>query len=110
MKKQLTLLSIITLSLAVCFTACKKEVGSSNSNDEVSRHSEDQTQFSGDVDAVANDANLALESSASFSGRQDQTQSVICNATVVLDTLSNPRTITITYNGLNCFGTETRTG
>jgi len=34
----------------------------------------------------------------------------ICGATTVLDTLSNPRTITITYNGLDCSGTRTRTG
>ena len=110
MKKQLTLLSIVTLSLAVCFTACKKEVGSSDSNNEVSKHSEDQTQFSGEVDAVANDANVALESNASFSGRNEQIQTLICNASVVLDTLSNPRKITITYNGLNCFGTANRSG
>jgi hypothetical protein len=29
---------------------------------------------------------------------------------VVVDSISNPRTITITYNGLNCFGTANRTG
>jgi len=29
---------------------------------------------------------------------------------VVIDTVSNPRTITITYNGSNCFGGRTRTG
>jgi len=110
MKKQIALLFIIMLSGAVYFTACKKESSSGDSNAEVTKHSDDQAQISAEVDAVANDADIALESSSSFSGRMDQTQTLICNATVVADTISNPRTITITYNGLNCFGTETRTG
>lgn len=37
-------------------------------------------------------------------------QSLICDATVAADMLSNPRTITITYNGTNCIGNRTRTG
>ena len=63
------------------------------------------------MDGVANDANIALEGSAAFSGRTtDQNQNLICNATVVRDSLSNPRTITITYNGASCFGNTSRTG
>jgi hypothetical protein len=60
------------------------------------------------VDAVSDDADNALDVTAGFSGRGDQIQ--ICNASVVVDTASNPRTITITYNGANCQGTRTRTG
>jgi hypothetical protein len=59
---------------------------------------------------VANDADATLDATPGFSGRGDQVQTLICNATVVVDTLSNPRTITITYNGPNCQNTTTRTG
>ncbi|MES1160409.1 MAG: hypothetical protein ABUM51_06620, partial [Bacteroidota bacterium] len=34
----------------------------------------------------------------------------ICDATIMVDTTVNPRTLTITYNGSNCAGTRTRTG
>lgn len=110
MKKQIKLLSIAILSVAIAFTACKKETSPKNSDSEISTHSDDQTRFSTDVDAVANDANIALESYSSFSGRMDQPQTLICNASVAIDTVSNPRTITITYNGNDCFGVNTRTG
>ena len=111
MKRQLALLSIVTLFASLTFTACKKEASTdTTSNTEVSKHSEDQSRFSTEIDAVANDANVAVESNGSFTGRTDQVQSIICNANVIIDTMTNPRTITIVYNGLNCQGTATRTG
>jgi hypothetical protein len=112
MKKQLALLALTALFTAVLFTACQKSTkdNSTDSNTEITKHSDDQNRFSTEVDAVANDADLAVESSSSFTGREQQTQSVICNATVVYDSVSNPRTITITYNGNDCFNTVNRTG
>jgi hypothetical protein len=61
------------------------------------------------VDAAANDINTVLETTAGFSGRGEDIQ-IICDATVAVDTLSDPRTITITFNGTNCLGNRTRTG
>jgi hypothetical protein len=111
-KKSLLFLSTALFFVAI-FTACKKEdKSSSNDNStEASVHSDDQARFSSEVDAVANDADGSLESSASFSGRLDQAHlNVVCDATLEYDTISNPRTITITYNGGNCWGTRIRTG
>jgi hypothetical protein len=112
MKKQIVRLSLIGLCFAVVFTACKKNNNDSTTDytTELSTHSDDQAQVSDDVDATANDANLVLESNASFTGRPGQVENLICNATVVVDTASNPRTITITYNGPSCQGNTTRTG
>jgi hypothetical protein len=113
MKKQI--LYLLTASLIIVFTACKKD-SSSNNNDEMATHSDDQEQFDGELDAASNDVVGALESSASFTGRLQGTQGVTglqgigdCDATAVLDVVSNPRTITITFAG-NCLGTRTRTG
>lgn len=109
MKKQV--LSLLAFSLLISFTACKKESGSANNNDsEIAAHSDDQSQFSTELDVIANEGNLAIESSSTFSGRFQSLQSVICDANVVFDVNSNPRTITITYDGSNCLGTRTRTG
>jgi hypothetical protein len=111
MKKQALLLSTTIFFLVTIFTACKKETAPSDDNaTEVSVQSDDQARFSTEVEAVANDADLALESSSNFAGRMSGVQTIICDATLVFDTVSNPRTITITYNGGNCWGTRTRTG
>lgn len=112
MKKHIFLLSLFTFSLLLTFTACKKDSSSDDNNTtEISTHSDDQSQFASEVDAVANDADIALESSTSFSGRyQGVRDNIICDANIALNTVTNPRTITITYDGTNCFGNRTRTG
>jgi hypothetical protein len=111
MKKQILLLTIFIFALLLSFTACKKEKGNTTDNTtEATTQTQDQSVFSDEVDASANDADAAVEFSPSFTGRNQQVQTTICNATAVYDSISNPRTITITYNGANCFGTATRTG
>lgn len=103
-------LPVAILAFITIFASCKKEgTGSENPFEEVTTHSEDQFNVSAEMDAVANDANVALESNAYFNGRVQQTNS-ICGATAVADTVSNPKTITITYNGNNCANTHHRSG
>jgi len=109
MKKILSL-SLIVFLTTIIFTACEKEETTDNSDTEIPTHSDDQSRFSGETDAIAIDAGIALESQPSFAGRTSQPQIVICNASVSFDTISNPRTITITYNGVNCVGNANRTG
>ena len=114
MKTKFLLLATVLLSSSIFFTSCKKEKDSALETDytaETAVHSDDQSRFSGEIDAVANDADLALEVTSGFAGRmQTEDLSVICDANIVIDTVSSPRTITITYNGTNCPGTRTRTG
>ena len=43
-------------------------------------------------------------------GNNDTVTTGICDAVVTVDTVDNPRTITITYNGTNCSMDRTRTG
>lgn len=111
MKLNLRSLPIYALALTVAFTSCKKEANQQTEDNEteVKAHAEDQNRVSGDLDELANDANVALESNPSFSGRFSNTNS-ICNATAVPDTTSGTWKITITYNGNNCAGTHHRTG
>lgn len=107
---------ILSVAAAICsaafiFTACQKDNSSSTDySSETTTHSDDQNRFSGEVDAAANDASIALEANAGFAGRGEGVQSLICDATIVVDAQSNPKTITITYNGTNCLGNRTRTG
>ena len=87
-------------SVSFIFQACKKDaVGKIDCTTESSVQSDDQSRFSNETDAVVNDANATLEVTAGFNGRGTQVQSVICDATIAVDTISNPRTVTITYNG-----------
>jgi hypothetical protein len=111
MKARHLFLAAAIFSLSIIFTACQKDAATATDYiTETSTHSDDQSRFSAEMDAVANDANAALEITAGFSGRTDDIQSIICDATIAVDTLSNPRTITITYDGTNCHGHHTRTG
>lgn len=112
MQMNFRLMSVLALAVLTTFTACKKDETPKDNSTEVSAHSEDQNYVSNEMDAIVNEANASLESDASFSGKfmgqQDITN--ICGATAVADTFSNPRKITITYNGNNCFSTHHRTG
>src|SRR6185369_2952999 len=110
MKARIILSAAVIFFSTLIFTSCQKSIGTVDESTEVSAQADDQSNVSTDVDEVANDADLMLESSGSFSGRGESVQSLLCNATVVIDTASNPRTITITYNGLNCIGNLNRTG
>lgn len=110
MRISFRLFTAIALVTFTTFTACKKD--SSNQTDnttEVTAHSEDQTEVSNGIDDVTNDINVSIESEVAFSGKNADVQN-ICGATTVVDTLSNPRKITITFNGLDCSGQHTRTG
>ena len=120
MKTRFLLPIAVVLSLSF-FAACTKEKGAETETDyntETTTHTDDQSRFSGEIDAVSNDADLALEVTTSFAGRQAATEGImttdgiqpICDAVITFDTASNPRTITITYNGTACIGTRTRTG
>ena len=110
MKMRIISLTIFAFTLTLLFVGCTKDNNTTDYTSEVSAHSDDQSRFSGEVDAVANDADVMLETTAGFTGRVVQVQLLSCDATAIIDTLSNPRTITITYNGTNCLGNRTRTG
>lgn len=110
MKRYLHLLAF--LAIVTSFTACQKENNNptptkDESETELSAQSDDQARVSSETDEVADEINTAIEASPSLQGRGAGT---LCNATVTFDTLSNPRTLTITYNGLNCLGNRSRTG
>jgi hypothetical protein len=111
MKTRILSLAAIIFSLSLIFTACQKNATTDTDySNESTVQNDDQSRFSGDMDAIADDGETALSENPAFSGRGEQVQTLICNATVVIDTVSNPRTITITYNGNNCQNTRSRTG
>jgi hypothetical protein len=112
MLKNLRPFSFIILSILFAVSSCKKDSVQQQPDpekDEMAIHSEDQSKVSGDIDGVTNDLNLAVESYGSFSGKY-QKVTAICGATAVADTVSNPKTITITYNGNDCSNTHHRQG
>lgn len=102
MKKTRLFHYLFAFTLLISFAACKKD--GNNNNDEITTHSDDQNQFSSEIDGIANDADLTIESNPGMTGRFEGTQGVICDATVAIDNASNPRTITITYDGTVCPG------
>lgn len=110
MKTRFSVYALLLATIVFAFSSCQKDTESADYSAETAAHSDDQNRFSGEVDAAANDVVLTLDATAGFAGRGQDIQSLICDATVAVDTMSNPRTITITYNGTNCIGNRTRTG
>lgn len=103
------MLPVFTLALLTTFTACKKDSKPAASDAELTTQADDQNRVSSQIDIVANDVTAAIESSASFSGRVQNPPAVSCDATVTFDSVSNPRKVTINYNG-SCNGGYTRNG
>lgn len=104
------LLTVLTLTVFTTFTACKKDSTPADTTKELETHADDQSRVSTQIDLVANDASMALESSAAYSGRMQNPPLYICDATASFDSTSSPRKITITYNGTSCNANYKRTG
>lgn len=111
MKTKILLLAAIIFGTAIFFSACQKNTsGSTDETTQVTTEADDQSTVSNESDDASNDADAMVEATVSFSGRGDSIQSLICDATVVADLQSDPKTLTITYDGTNCLGNRTRTG
>ncbi|HEV2479188.1 MAG TPA: hypothetical protein VGS79_05980 [Puia sp.] len=119
-----------TTLCGLLFTACKKS-SSSSSNDssqsDLQTQSDDQSRVSNETDAAFDDVTTVMTGEATITGssvtpgirygvetdggNQDTVKnSYICNATVTFDTVDNPHTITITYNGKTADSLRSRTG
>lgn len=113
--------------VAACFSflvACKKDNAASNTapaTTDLQTSTDDQAMASNENDAVSDDATAALTSSSTFSrvfadanasgaGMRADGDSPICDATLSFDTTGSTKSLTITYNGTNCWGNRTRTG
>lgn len=129
MKTKLLYRVAIVIAMSAAVVACKKnnsDANSGQSSADLQTQSDDQTQVNNETDAVANDVNTVLSDQSTVTGsstppgysqgiavqggKADTIKSYICDATIVRDTVSNPHTLTVTYNGSNCAGTRTRTG
>lgn len=114
MKKWFLPITAATLCLTIGFTSCQKDDNNSDTPKdtatEVSASTDDASRFSNEMDAASNDINTALEANVGFAGRPSGIQGIICDATITVDTTSNPRTITLTFNGTPCLPGRTRTG
>jgi hypothetical protein len=125
------LLFATTLS-CLLFTACKKSnsdsSSSTTSSTDLQTQSDDEARVSTESSAAFDDANAAMigESSVTGAGIASNLRfgvavdggngslsglpGMLCNATVTVDSTSNPRTITITYNGKTADSLRSRTG
>ena len=127
----LSKLFIISALTGVLFSCKKSNSGSSSTTEttaQVSTSSDDVSRASTESDAAFDDVNTAMTTETSVTGaalapalrngiqtlggpgNNDTVQTGICDAVVTVDTVDNPRTITITYNGTNCSMDRTRSG
>ena len=87
--------------------SCKKsDNNSADYTSEFKIQTDDHSKYSSDADDVLNDISWFVDSVPALRGRGTQVNG--CNTTFTVD--SAARTATITFNGLNCSGTRSRTG
>lgn len=125
------LLFATTLS-GLLFAACKKSNSDSSSSTtssaDLQTQSDDEARVSTESGAAFDDANAAMIGESSVTGASFASAArfgvavdggngslvslpgLLCNATVTVDSTSNPRTITITYNGKTADSLRSRTG
>ena len=128
--KNLHRLLFATTLTGFMFAACNKSSSnnsSTTSNSDLQTQSDDEARVSTETDASFNDVSSVMTGEASITGssvgrtirygvavtggNQDTVKgSLVCNATVTYDTVDNPRTITITYNGKTPDSLRFRTG
>jgi hypothetical protein len=110
--KKLFIVSVgLLLSTSILFTSCKK-VKNDDSTENVTEsqvHSDDQSMEANADDEISTDASTVVEGVTAMTGRGPFFP-VPCGAAITYDTLNAAKTITITYNGLNCAGNRFRTG
>lgn len=113
MKKLIILSMSLLFSTSLLFTACKK-AGNTDATEnilEAQVQSDDQAAVATQTDEINTDASTMVENVIAISGNSPQTFFPSpCNSVITYDTLNAAKTITITYNGLNCSGTLNRTG
>ena len=112
--KKLIVNSLFTIfALSIGLVSCKKDDTAPDltvdQNNQLSM-SDDQNSLGANSDGIMNDVNAITSSSKNITGRSAEVlSSSICNATVT-DSSSANKSFTLTFNGLNCEGTATRTG
>ena len=109
MKQNMHFLQLLSLALLLSFTACKKDnhSGTEKEDPEISVHADDEAFFTSETDAVFYDANQVLDAGSASPRHQDN---IICDASIAVDLISNPQTITLTFTGGECLGSRTREG
>lgn len=105
MQSKIRLLTAVALIMAVVFVSCKKtdtNPATTDTTTEIAAQADDQSSVSTEIDAIANDANIVIEGNVAFNGKIENVLGTLCNATTVADSANGIKTITVTYNGLNC--------
>ena len=112
MNKSLILCLLAISGLMIATPGCKKAAEALQTpadQVEIATHADDDAMVADVIDDITTDANALIEAYASLSGDASVVDEVICDASVALDTESDPMTATVTFNGANC-GKHTRNG
>lgn len=115
MRNKTKILIAAMMMLAIVITSsCKKPVNSPVPNtpgtqNDFQTQTDDGDQISGEIDAIADDGNTALQTTAVMSGGRVE-GNPLCDAYISYDTTGGKKTLTVTYNGKTCDGLRYRVG
>jgi len=111
MKKHTLVLSLVAFCFTVFLVSCQKDNkgDQDNINDEATTQSDDQSQISAQIDDVSSEIAAGLESTGTLAARGQEMMDV-CGITFTADSSNATRTLTLTYNGPDCYNRYNRTG
>jgi hypothetical protein len=105
----------VTLSLFLALTSCKKDSQPQLSDEEtdlqIATHVNDESMTSLELDQSVTDASVFLEYNSNFNGNNTVLSYGPCDVETEYDLESDPKTITLTFNGdTECSSKRIRTG
>lgn len=113
MKRLLYFPALAALCAAIIFSSCQKDddKGSETDNQTMAAsQADDESRVSSELDAIAADATVVVESNPATSGDYSVLDEMICDASITVNTDTDPMSVTIDYNGANCSVSRKRSG
>ncbi len=112
-KIKFTIAVMMMLTIVITYS-CKKPINNPapntpGSQNEFQTQTDDGDQISGEIDAIADDGNTALQTTTGMSGGRVE-GNPLCDAYISYDTTGSKKTLTVAYNGKTCDGLRYRVG
>lgn len=113
LKKGYGTLAFGILAITFLWLGCKKTEDENPFTDlsvKALAHTDDQMIISNEIDLLANDFNNIIDKYFAFNGVAAFTTLLPCDASIIVDSTSSSKKITINYSGTSCIAGKTRMG
>ena len=112
MHKNVIIAAFTIVIMTTIFLSCKKNIieDTVTDNIKIAVEADQQSRFSKELNTFENDINLLLQSKTALHGKFETEMGALCNVIAIVDSTGANYVLTLTYNGLNCAGTNNFNG